>query len=123
MVVDKGVSGLNVRELLSRVCPGREFTPSELEAASMAVSSFMTMDVTSRMPKRFVPVGGRYEKGESSYVCVERPVVRSVSDACLGCVFSKSSSPDRWCLGLQCSKWDRADGRNVWFVEEADSVE
>ena len=49
MVVDKGVNGLNVRELLSRVCPGREFTASELEAASIAVSSFMTMDGTSRM--------------------------------------------------------------------------
>lgn len=118
MVADKGVTGFSVRELLSRVCPGREFTSSELEAASIAVSSFMTMDGTSRMPRRFVPVGGRYTKGDSEYECVERPEVGSVSEACAGCVFSKSSSPDRWCLGLQCSKWDRADGKNVWFVEE-----
>ena len=104
--------------LLRRVCPGREFTAGEIEAADLVLSSFVgSEDRKSRIPRRFVPVGGSYEKEGRVYECVERGEVPRLSDACRGCCFSKSSSPDRWCLGLQCSRWDRHDGLNVWFVE------
>lgn len=104
--------------LLRRVCPGREFTPGEVEAANIVLSSFLgSEERKSRIPRKYIPLGGSYEKDGREYVCVERDEVRGVSDACSGCCFSRSSSPDRWCLGLQCSRWDRADGRNVWFVE------
>ena len=104
--------------LLRRVCPGREFTDGEIEAANLVLSSFMgSEDRKSRIPRRYIPLGGRYEKDGKEYVCVERDEVSRICDACSGCCFSKSSSPDRWCLGLQCSMWDRADGRDVWFVE------
>jgi hypothetical protein len=104
--------------LLRRVCPGREFSPGEVEAANLVLSSFLGQgDKASRIPRRYIPLGESYEKDGKEYVCVEREEVASPKMACSGCVFSKSSSPDRWCLGLQCSRWDRADGRNVWFVE------
>lgn len=103
--------------LLRRVCPGREFTPGEIEAANIVLGAMnATADAKLRIPRRFVPVGGFYVKDGVSYECVPRGEVGCVRDACKGCAFCRTSSSDRWCLGLQCSMWDREDGRDVWFV-------
>lgn len=104
--------------LLRRVCPGREFSAGELEVANLVLSSFLGAgDKASRIPRRYIPLGEVYVKDGKAYRCVQRSEVSKVSHACDGCCFSKSSSPDRWCLGLQCSRWDRPDGENVWFEE------
>lgn len=109
------------RSLLRRICPGREFSSGELEVANLVLSSFLGAgDRASRIPRRFVRVGEVYVKDGKAYRCVPRGEVSKVSRACDGCCFSKSSSPDRWCLGLQCSRWDRPDGENVWFVDEGE---
>ena len=107
--------------LLRRICPGRVFTAREIAVADLVLSSFS--ESKSRMPRRFVPVGGYYAKDGVMYECVVRPEVGRPSDACRGCAFCRTSSSDRWCLGLQCSKWDRSDGLDVWFVTEDEGEE
>lgn len=107
--------------LLRRICPGREFSRSEIAVADMVLSSFA--ESKSRIPRKFVPLGGFYVKGGVMYECVMRPEVDRPSEACSGCAFCRTSSSDRWCLGLQCSKWDRSDGLDVWFVTDDDAEE
>lgn len=54
--------------------------------------------------------------------CVERDSLCSLSpaDACRGCWFSTARKDDSIvnCVDIQCSSFDRMDGRNVWFVSE-----
>ena len=70
---------------------------------------------TQRLPWKYVPVGGVVEVGGVLCRCVERPDVE-VPLACSGCVFMRPEYAARnHCAGLKCSKWDRSDGRNVWF--------
>ena len=104
--------------LLRRICPGRDFTPGEIEAVNIALASLSASESKSRIPRRFVALGDFYVKDGIVYECVMRPDVEKPSEACRGCAFCRTSSSDRWCLGLQCSKWDRADGINVWFVTD-----
>lgn len=49
------------------------------------------------------------------YRCVERPYIGCMRDACSGCSLSGRG---RTCDTVRCSKWDRADGTFVWYVEE-----
>ena len=69
-----------------------------------------------KLPKEFIPVGAYVDCGGFRYRCIERPPVCGMlpEDACSGCDISRKY---RSCGSLQCSRFDRKDGRNVWFVE------
>ena len=72
---------------------------------------------TQRLPWKYVPLGETTEIAGVRYRCIERTEVE-VPLACSGCVFMRPALANRnHCAGLKCSKWDRADGRNVWFEE------
>lgn len=66
------------------------------------------------LPTRFVPVGGRVRMGGVEYECVEAGAETCPSAACSGCDFSREG---RGCWSLQCSPFDRRDGKFVWFRE------
>lgn len=73
---------------------------------------------TQRLPWKYVPLGDAVEICGVRYRCVERPPSESleVPLACSGCVFATPALANRnHCAGLKCSRWDRSDGRNVWF--------
>jgi len=72
------------------------------------------------LPTRYVPVGEIVERYGVRLRCVERRPVHSFSAACKGCWFRRCSVDGTIvnCNDIQCSRWDRMDGRNVWFVEE-----
>jgi len=72
-----------------------------------------------KLPSRFVPVGETIVRYGQSFKCVERPPIDTLhwTDACKGCWFAKTHH-DRMvsnCNAIQCSSWDRKDGKNVWF--------
>lgn len=77
------------------------------------------------LPTRYVPVGGEFTRYGVRLVCVQRPRVSGVSAACKGCWFSRGrkvicgETVMLNCNDIQCSSWDRMDGRNVWFVERS----
>ena len=81
------------------------------------------------LPTRYVPVGSEFTRYGVRLVCVKRPQVGSVSAACKGCWFSRGRKVIGGetvmlnCNDIQCSKWDRMDGRNVWFVEKSSIFE
>lgn len=64
------------------------------------------------LPTRYVAIGARVRLGDRVYECLERSRVDVPEDACRGCAF-RNGRPA--CGDLQCSRWDRADGKNVWF--------
>lgn len=67
-----------------------------------------------RRPVTFVPVGGLVTVGWRRYRCVEVPVNIHPADYCRGCDISGARS---YCSHLQCSKFDRRDGKFVRFEE------
>lgn len=67
------------------------------------------------LPQRFVPVGQTTTARGIRILVVERPKGLHVSSACSGCIFASASCPH-----LQCSAWDRRDGKNVWFIKADD---
>ena len=69
----------------------------------------------NRLPRVYVPLGKTAIAGGRMYCCVARPRVLHWTEACRGCALRVG---DRGCYDLQCSSFDREDGRNVWFVEE-----
>ena len=81
--------------------------------------------INHKLPGRFVPVGGVLSRYGRSFRCVSRPPVASMSpqDACRGCWFARTHRDERLttnCYAVQCSSFDRKDGRNVWFIDEED---
>ena len=70
------------------------------------------------LPTKFIPLGGVLDRCGEKFVAVPRPHISSlaVADACKGCYFAKCPSSLSNCNTLQCSVWDRADKRDVWFV-------
>ena len=84
--------------------------------------------VSRVLPTRFVPVGKTIVRYGKEFRCVLRPPVETLSptEACKGCWFAKTHRDDRLvsnCTAIQCSSWDRKDGKNVWFqlVEDVES--
>lgn len=77
------------------------------------------------LPTRYVEVGGEFVRYGVRLLCKRRPRVESVSAACRGCWFSRGRKVIEGrtvmlnCDDIQCSKWDRMDGVDVWFVEKA----
>lgn len=106
--------------ILRQVFPDRDtFTDDERRIASFAAARIDEEVKKSRLPRTFVPVGGRVRHEGVLYECVVAVDVWPVRRACEGCD-CKGVNPDgskRHCYGLQCHKHDRADGRNVWFKE------
>ena len=70
------------------------------------------------LPTKFIPIGGVLERCGRKFVVVPRAHISTlaVADACRGCFFAKCDSSLSNCNTLQCSVWDRADKRDVWFV-------
>lgn len=77
------------------------------------------------LPTRYVEIGGDFVRYGVRLLCIRRPRVESVSAACRGCWFSRGRKVIDGrtvmlnCDDIQCSKWDRMDGCDVWFVEKA----
>ena len=91
------------------------------------VLTFAAMDGNSNingLPTRFVALGGVFTRYGVELECRRRPRVESVSAACKGCWFSRGRRVLNGetvmlnCNDIQCSKWDRMDGVDVWFVEK-----
>ncbi len=108
-----------IDKILKRAFPDRDsFTDSEKEFASAVLASYNNVVKNDRrcltLPLRFIPIGDIVEIAGYRYRCMLRGGVRTPADACAGCDFSRKC---RGCVDLQCSKWDRRDGQNVWFRE------
>ena len=67
------------------------------------------------LPQKFIPVGQTFTSRGMRLTVIERPSSTEPSEACAGCAFASVSCPR-----LQCSAWDRRDGKNVWFKEVRD---
>lgn len=61
-------------------------------------------------PRGFIPVGGMFTYGGMSVIVKERPQGIRAMDACAGCAFARGGCPN-----IQCSCFDRIDGKSVWF--------
>ena len=76
------------------------------------------------LPTRYVRLGEEFMRYGVSLVCVRRPEGLHPGDACKGCWFAKGrkrlcgDTVMVNCNDMQCSSWDRMDGRNVWFIEK-----
>ena len=108
-----------VEVILRRAFPERDvFDDSEVRFASLVLAASLVGDGRSAaLPTRFVEVGGLVEVGGIRYRCIERTDESCPAAACWGCDISRKG---RWCQDLQCGRFDRRDGRNVWYVEEPD---
>ena len=65
------------------------------------------------LPTRIVPVGDTIVVGGVLMRAIVRPKMAAPSMVCSGCAMRS-----RFCDNYACSKSDRNDGMNVWFVEE-----
>lgn len=79
-----------------------------------------TTRINNRLPTRFVPVGKTIKRYGNTFRCVLRPPAEMLSpqDACRGCWFCRTHRDYNLvsnCSAIQCSSFDRKDGKNVWF--------
>lgn len=98
--------------LLKMLRPGEESYSEDdysLVRDILAVAGGKTGKASS-LPQRFVPLGEVISIRGARYRCVLREDVGWV-DCCRGCAFIGCDCPP----SLQCSKFDRRDGNNVWF--------
>lgn len=78
---------------------------------------------SATLPTRYVAVGETFERYGARLICVARPRagVLVPSEACRGCWFAHHfrafDNSVTTCRDIQCSRFDRMDGRNVWFKE------
>lgn len=77
------------------------------------------MEKENTLPTRFVYLNESFTRYGVRLTCVLRPRGLNPRDACLGCWFNKArrGATITTCRDIQCSSWDRMDGKNVWFVE------
>lgn len=68
-------------------------------------------------PTRYLRVGETFERYGVTLECFAMPPVTHPSEACAGCFFRRSRINGCVvnCNDIQCSSFDRMDGRNVWF--------
>ena len=87
-------------------------------------SSNKPLRASEKLPTRFVPVGGTISRYGFTLTAVLRPSAAKLlpCEACSGCWFAKGRVGELItnCTDIQCSKWDRMDGRNVWFKLEGE---
>ena len=73
----------------------------------------------SKLPTRFVRVGEVLHRYGKDLICEIRPgsMLMLPCEACEGCWFknSRDGSSVINCNDLQCSSFDRVEGKNVWF--------
>lgn len=91
------------------------YTMEQVEFARRAIEVANADAQRSRIPRRYVKVGGTFERKGRIFRCVLRGSVSTPSEACSGCDILKYS---HHCDAPMCSKWDRSDGNFVWFKEE-----
>ena len=77
--------------------------------------------VNRKLPSRFIPVGKTVVRYGQKFKCILRPPIEMLhhTEACRGCWFAKTHRDNGLvsnCNAIQCSSWDRKDGKNVWFV-------
>lgn len=114
------VAEMEILDKLKRVFPEREgFSDAEIAFAARLLSftARKTSDAPS-LPSRFVELGGVVLHEGHWYRCIESKATHP-SEACCGCDIARLY---RGCGSLQCSKFDRRDGRNVWYIETAEPV-
>lgn len=70
-------------------------------------------DRSCQPPRRTVGIGEVFYYGGRNYLVVERGCVESPKYACVGCAFASVNCPQ----AVACSRYDRSDDTNVWFVE------
>lgn len=103
--------------ILRELYPGREnFTQEDLAFARKAIEIANRLATRSRIPRTDIRIGDVFEREGVRYLCVRRPSGFQ-HEACEGCVFRQKNLR---CSGLRCSKFDRGDGENVWFIEYGD---
>ena len=73
----------------------------------------------SKLPTRYIAVGEVLRRYGKELLCEVRPgsLLLPPSCACEGCWFKNSREGNNVinCNDIQCSCWDRADGKDVWF--------
>ena len=88
------------------------FTESELKEARRLLSKDGDMDEgATRLPTRFVPVGGMVRVFDHFYKCTEA-AKDILTDPCLGCDLRDLNCTSRM---PQCSPFDRRDKVRVWY--------
>lgn len=102
--------------LLRVLMPGKEdFSAEDYAFARVLLSEADGKSgKASSLPSMFVPLGGTVRYKGRVYRCVVREEV-TWAECCRGCAFCGCDCPP----ALQCSSFDRRDGRNVWYQEEA----
>lgn len=108
--------------ILRDVFPGREtFSEDEYRLVERIIAAVNNDAPRSRMPKTEPELGSVFEVEDNganvSLRVSRRGPVLAPRDACLGCWFKNHG---RGCYGLRCSRFDREDGNNVWFVAVED---
>jgi len=73
---------------------------------------------SSQTPYRYIPIGERFIWKGVEYIVVPRGNLEKPRDACIGCDFARCNCPDN----IACSRFDRADDRNVWFIRKTLTV-
>ena len=110
---------MDIEDILQRAMPSRgEFTDSEREVADAVVKMLTSGEHRhSGLPTRFVGLGDRIRIAGVEYLCIPRPRITCPAAACEGCDLSHSG---RHCYDVQCGRFDRRDGLNVWYQEVVD---
>lgn len=104
-----------MERILRELYPGESEFSAEQELFARRAIEIANRDAKrSRIPRTDIPVGSTFFRKGKEYMCVRRERVVLPSEACSGCAFNQS---DAKCSGLRCSRFDRSDGNNVWFVE------
>lgn len=74
---------------------------------------------SNERPRLFIEVGKSILLSGKRYQCVERPLNLYPSEACSGCIFRINH---KTCPPYMCSKFDRYDKKNIWFVEYDEQI-
>lgn len=105
----------NIKSVLKEMFPGASaYSPEQVAAARRVMLAAVTRrERSSRAPSIYVEIGGTYRYLGVEFRCVRRPNVVP-RDACRGCDLGRVCHPCP--AAIQCSKFDRRDGKFVWFV-------
>ena len=104
-----------MERILRELYPGEsEFSDDQVSFALRAIEIANRDAKRSRIPRTDIGIGDTFFRKGKEYRCIRRDWVSLPCEACSGCAFNQS---DAKCSGLRCSRFDRSDGNNVWFVE------
>jgi len=102
--------------ILKKAFPERsEFSEEEIELAEKVIEAYLAPTPrSSALPTKYTDVGDILEIGGHRYECIVARRCSVPSEACSGCDFSRKY---RNCSDVQCSPFDRRDGKFVWYKE------